>query len=138
MHLCNLFFLQAREVRKKKKKKIPFSQSTQSTLNMPFSGKLINSYQLCRFRATGEEAWRDRGHWRSGKGMFCLLDQDFARCDHTLKFKVPQEVSRACGRDQWRAGPWNEGLLKHNTESGGDFHFTMGELKTCGKEEIQS
>lgn len=112
-----------------------FHQSTQSTLNMPFSGKLINSASELQERKPGEI----KTIGGAGKGMFCLLEQDFARCDHTLKFKVPQEVSRACGCDWWRAGirAWDEGLLKHNTESGGDFHFTMGELKTCGKEEIQ-
>ena len=84
----------------KKKKKIfhmpkQFHQSNQSTLNMPFSGKLINTASELQEGKPGET----RAIGGAGKGMFCLPEQDFVRCDHTLKFKVPQEVSRACGCD---------------------------------------
>lgn len=72
-----------------------FHQSTHSTLKTPSSGKLIIFASELKERKPGE-IWAIQG---ASKGAFCLLEQDFATCDHALKLKVPQGVSRACGCD---------------------------------------
>lgn len=54
----------------------------------------------------------------AGNGPLCLLEQDFATCDHFLKFEISQELSKAGGWGWWKAGirVWDEKLLKHNKE----------------------
>lgn len=62
-----------------------FHQSAQSTLQMPSSGKLIISASELQERKPGEI----KAIGGEGKGVLCLLEQDFATCDHSLIFKVP-------------------------------------------------
>lgn len=52
---------------------------------MPSSGKLIISASELQERKPGEI----KAIGGEGKGVLCLLEQDFATCDHSLIFKVP-------------------------------------------------
>lgn len=58
------------------------------------SGNLISASEL-QERRPGEI----KAIGGAGNAVFCLLEQDFATSDHFLKFKVPQGLSMASGRD---------------------------------------
>lgn len=61
------YFSYRPEQLQKKKKKIPYTQSISPKYSEHFEHAFLwKAYQLC-FRATGGEAWRDKGHWRSGE-----------------------------------------------------------------------
>lgn len=95
-HICITYFSYRQEQLQKICFHLPnqFHQSTQSTLQMLSSGNIISVSELLEKRPGEIKAIGG-----AGNAMFCLLEQDFATCDHSLKFKVPQGVSRAHGCD---------------------------------------